>query len=155
MANHLIPLSVKLERHTKDENGCWVWSANKDRDGYGVLTHHRKKQLRAHRASYEFYKGAIPDGAFVCHSCDNPSCINPDHLFIGSPKDNTQDMIRKGRKGTLLGSVHGMAKLTEEDVTGIRAAREKGELLASIATRYGISFQHVSLIARNKSWRHV
>ena len=129
MANHLIPISEKLKRYVENDNGCWEWSSTRDRDGYGVFGHGRGKQLRAHRASYEFHKGPVSDGLFVCHRCDNPSCINPDHLFIGSPKENTGDMVRKGRKKLLVGEDHRNSKLTKSDVIEIRASRVNGETL--------------------------
>lgn len=78
-------------------NGCWEWQGGKVRYGYGGF-HDENHRLRfAHRYSWEMHNGPIPKGLFVCHTCDNPPCINPAHLFIGTPKDNTQDMIRKGR----------------------------------------------------------
>ena len=141
---------MKRKRH-----GCWIFLGNTDRDGYGVFGHGRSKQLRAHRASFEFYKGAIKKGMFVCHSCDKPSCINPEHLFLGTAKENTQDMIKKGRKANFEGSNHPLSKLDEIDVLFIRQEREFGKKLKDIANKFGITFQTVSDICRGKTWKHL
>lgn len=83
------------------KNGCWEWQKYKNEWGYGRLRHNGKKVL-AHRASYEVFKGDFDKNLLVCHSCDNPSCVNPDHLFLGTNKDNVDDCISKGRhKGHL------------------------------------------------------
>ena len=78
------------------ESGCHIWMHTTDEYGYGFLKHNNK-QLRAHRASYEEYVGEIPKGILICHTCDVPSCINPNHLFLGTYADNSADMVRKGR----------------------------------------------------------
>ncbi len=79
-------------------SGCWEWQGAQDRQGYGFIKSQRGMQMRAHRLSYElFYKKEIPENIFVCHKCDNPKCVNPQHLFLGTVQDNTQDMMKKGR----------------------------------------------------------
>lgn len=102
----------------KETNGCWIWTGTKLRRGYGGVGSTRwGKQFKiysAHRLSYFYYKGEIPEGIFVCHSCDNPSCINPDHLFLGTHEDNMRDMINKARKGNKFGEEGANAKLTKE-----------------------------------------
>jgi hypothetical protein len=101
----------------------------------------------AHRISWELHNGTIPDGLNVLHKCDNPPCVNPAHLFVGTDLDNMQDRDRKGR--------HGTAKLTPRDIRSIRARRAMGERLVTIAVDFDICVSQVSLIARRKSWAHV
>lgn len=79
-----------------DQNGCWIWTAGKDQKGYGQ-TAYRKRHTRAHRAFYIAKLGPVPVGLHVCHKCDVPACINPDHMFLGTPRDNLRDMATKGR----------------------------------------------------------
>lgn len=155
MAPPLKPISEHIKNHKVSENECWIFLGNKDKDGYGIFTHGRGKQLRAHRASYEFHKKTSAFGLLVCHTCDNPSCINPDHLFLGKPKDNTQDMIRKGRKANIKGSIHPSAKLDEIDVIAIKKQRLLGKKLKEIADQFGIAFQTVSEICKGKTWKHI
>ena len=93
-----IPTRIKI-----DDNDCWIWQHEKTEKGYGIMyiymPGHPKRGVRrkAHRISYEAFNGPIPEGLLVCHTCDVPSCVNPEHLFVGTPKDNMQDMMRKGR----------------------------------------------------------
>lgn len=94
-------LGVTLEgriynNSSPDANGCWIWNSKKNKAGYGLIKIDGSYK-RAHRVSYELFIGEIPDGLLVCHKCDVRECINPDHLFIGTHKENTQDMISKGR----------------------------------------------------------
>jgi hypothetical protein len=79
------------------EAGCWIWLGGWNMSGYGRIGRHGKALPSAHRMFYTAHKGPIPKGLFVCHKCDTPACVNPDHLFVGTAMDNVQDMIRKGR----------------------------------------------------------
>ena len=93
-----VPIKDRLLSRYKVCGDCWIYTGQKTRDGYGVIGIGRTKQLRAHRVSYELHIGPIPAGMLVCHRCDTPLCIRPEHLFLGTPKDNTQDMLLKGRR---------------------------------------------------------
>lgn len=148
------------------ESGCWIWTMKKNSCGYGTSTVAKRfgYSIGAHRASYELYIGEIPEGAYVCHKCDNPACVNPDHLFIGTPVENTQDAIRKGRnshgeshrlavsKGALKGEENKNSKLKEEDVLKIRSDNRP---LQEIADEYGITYKHTSQIRLGKLWKHI
>lgn len=150
-----ISIEQRLKNYVETKNGCWNFLGNKDKDGYGVFGYGRGTQLRAHRASFQFHKKTSIDGFLVCHSCDNPSCINPNHLFLGNAKDNTQDMIKKGRRANLIGSNHPLSKLSDIDVICIKQQRLLGKNLKDIANQFGITFQTVSEICKGKTWKHL
>ena len=130
--------------------GCWEWTGAKDGRGYGQVNR-GNKTLRAHRVSYEAYHGQIPSGMVVRHSCDNPSCINPDHLCHGTVQDNVMDRELRGRRD-VRGEQVGTAKLTEADVLDIRSSSLIG---TELAKKYSISPSTISLIKTGKSWKHV
>ena len=134
-------------------SGCWIWSLAHFNNGYGAVSN-RGERL-AHRMSYRAFVGPIPDGAFVCHKCDTPSCVNPSHLFTGSQSENMRDMVRKGRHGLsnnphksalcgnriqrLSGSKAPRAALSGAQVKSIRSRASSGEGLAEMAMEYGVS----------------
>ena len=146
------PKQRLLERR-KIVGDCWIYTGSKTRDGYGVMGVGRSKQMRAHRLAYEYFVGPIPTGQLVCHRCDTRLCINPAHLFLGSPKTNTQDMIAKGRKVSLSGEAHPNSKLSNAERDEIVSLRRGGALLTDIAKRFGLSFQHVSTICKQREER--
>ena len=127
------------------ESGCWIWMGYCD--PYGHI-HINGLPTRTHRASWIFHNGAIPDGMWVLHRCDTPSCCNPNHLFLGTCADNNKDMLSKGRHGT--GGAHRNCKLTEQQVHLIRTDTR---LLRLIAIDYGISLSHTKAIRRGTYWK--
>ena len=131
------------------EDECWIWSGGKTTAGYGAVQY-AGRLVYAHRLSYQFYVGEIPEGMCVCHKCDCPSCVNPSHLFIGTQKDNMHDCAAKNR--TTAGEKHGGSKLTDTDVIAIRASTEKQKALA---IKYGVVQQEISFIKTNKRWKHI
>lgn len=138
---------------------CWVWVAAHDIAGYGRIKIDGKLKL-AHRAIYEWIHGKIPDGMFICHHCDNPACVNPDHLFLGTRSDNMKDAARKGRLSfpRCKGSKNGVAKLTEAQVKEMRLKYRRGIVgfgYKSLARLYGVGETTVRHIIKRDTWKHV
>lgn len=131
------------------ETGCWLWTACTDRYGYGKFGV-GGRVVKAHRYSWELANGPNPSCLHVCHKCDTPACVNPEHLFLGTPADNSADKVAKGRHA--FGSRASSAKLTGADAVEIYLAEGPQKL---IADRYGIDPAMVSNIKRRKSWAHV
>jgi hypothetical protein len=142
---------------------CWNWIKLKDWDGYGyfyigkdpnnlIKSSQKYKNIKAHRFSYFLHKGD-PFNLLVCHKCDNPSCVNPDHLFLGTHHDNNQDRAIKGRNNfDRKGEKNSRSKLTIKEVLEIRASQLSGKELSKI---YGISTPQISAIKLKKSWKHI
>ena len=132
-----------------EPSGCWLWTRGKYKDGYGGFKLDGK-MVKVHRLSYQHFKGDIPEGLCVCHSCDNPVCVNPAHLWVGTNDDNITDKVGKWRHAH--GERHGRAKLIEADVLAIRSDHRS---LRKIAADYGIDNTQVSKIKRRIRWSHV
>jgi hypothetical protein len=137
------------------ESGCWNWRLALNEDGYGKVLRDGRK-IGAHRFAWEREHGQpVPLGHVVRHTCDNPSCVNPAHLLIGTQQDNIRDMVRRGRQGTGRGERAGNSKLTEAAVRDIRRRASLGQTYTAIAQEYPISIAQTRNIAIGKSWAHV
>lgn len=132
-----------VEKH--EESCCWLWNGNKDKDGYGVLQLNGKSHIRAHRFSYATFSGEIPEGLFVLHTCNNTSCVNPSHLYVGNHKDNMAYCVLSKR--TLKGERNPNAKFTDAVVAMIR---ESTKTNAEISKEFNISRAHVYSIRRGE-----
>lgn len=135
------------------ENSCWEWNGRKDMDGYGVLSIN-DANYRAHRVSFEQFVRPIPPGQCICHSCDNPSCVNPGHLFLGTISDNNKDRYNKGRVPK--GEDNPATILTEEQVIEIKRLLKDGKMTGTaIANKYGVTSWTISRIKCGKNWKHI
>lgn len=145
---------------SRQPDGCWIWhgATTGGTTPYGKLWL-RGAYMKAHRASYVLHVGAIPDGMCVCHTCDTPLCVNPEHLFLGTKADNAADMLRKGRGGHFKNPPRGNrrkdSKLTETIVADIRARYANGESQSSIGRSYGIQQSTVHKVVHRIRWAHV
>lgn len=177
------PLSIdkklwsKVDK-TSSADGCWLWTGYQEADGRGrILVNGRREMV--YRVAWTEIIGPIPDGLWVCHKCDNPSCVNPAHLFLGTAKDNTQDMLAKGRHRTdeekrvanlQRGDQHWLRRnpekrrrgtqlawtqLTVADVRSIRQLRGDGLSLSKIASQFNTTTANVHSIVTFRTWRHI
>ena len=157
-AKYKLPISDRFwsKVDKKGEDECWNWIARKNQKGYGVfnLEHPRHDEtgvrVLAPRMAWQLANGPIPEGKYTLHKCDNPACVNPSHLFIGSLRDNTQDMLRKGREK------NGNRKLTGDQVREIRAKYRKGEYgYIKLAKEYGVHQGTIVAIISRRNWKRV
>lgn len=146
------------------DHGCWMWSGCKDGRGYGrlsMLTDRGRKGAKAHRVSWIIHRGLIPSShPHVLHSCDNPSCVRPDHLSCGTHRDNMDDMVRKGRAKVRtkirIGEQNGGGgKLKEHQVSEIKSQLAIGKGVVALAREFGVSHKLIGMIRDGRSWRHV
>ena len=141
------------------EDGCWIWKRSLHRDGYGNFAIERDGKWRAilaHQYSYKLFNDDFEDGLQVCHHCDNPACVNPNHLFIGTQKDNMQDMVSKNRGYDKRGEYNPKSKLTEHDVLKIRQYYDaKIFRQFELAKLFNVSSTHIGYIIHRESWKHI
>lgn len=134
-------------------DSCWIWTGPIGWGGYGVFRRHGKTEF-AHRISYFVANREYPDNLIVCHKCDNPICVNPNHLFVGTHADNVHDMMRKGRSNQARGESSGKAKLSRHDVFDIRRRFKKdGKTAVELASEYGVNKENIYRIAYRQSWK--
>ena len=136
------------------KTGCWMWTGYVMKGGYGRMGFNGNIML-AQRFSWELHYGPIPEGMDVCHHCDTPPCVNPDHLFLGTQKDNNYDSVEKGRNRGAPGESNGSSKLKNKNVLAIRKLKGKGLSQVRVGEMFNISRVVVSGIWRNKAWQHV
>jgi len=150
--------------HPEPMSGCWLWTGGMHRSGYGML-----RSGKTHRVSWRLFRGEIPQGLYVLHKCDVRCCVNPDHLFLGSHRDNMKDMSRKGRGRSASGDSHparrtpgwsqgernGRARLDDARVIAMRRSHAQGETIASLARRYRVSERTAGQAIHRETWRNV
>ena len=153
MQNERIPLEVRFWRKVRKGPGCWEWTGHRNEKGYGLIRVGGKDEgsLYAHRVSYELAKGPLGEGMCALHTCDNPPCVRPDHLFAGTQRDNIDDMVAKGR--STRGERHPQAKLSLAEVEEVRRRYVAGGVYQDdLGAAFGISQSQVSEIVRGISW---
>jgi hypothetical protein len=150
---------VRFWRHVTfcPNTGCWFWTGAVQRKNYGHMGRggRREGNVIASRFSYEMHHGITPDDLFVCHLCDQPLCVNPDHLFLGTNSENMRDCANKGRinrSARVRGETHHNAKLTKAAVEDIRSSSLTG---VALAEKYGVRPTLISMVRSGQIWRHV
>lgn len=149
-----IPIEQRFWSKVLKSDGCWEWKANKHIFGYGLIFDEvGKKPKTAHRVSWEIHQGSIPKGLCVLHKCDNPSCVRPDHLFLGTHQENMIDKTRKGRVPK--GSLNKSSKINEKQAFEIKVIYALGGIsMKKLGNQYGVSSNVVCRIVNSKLWTH-
>jgi hypothetical protein len=147
---------MRLFKNVRKTDGCWIWQRGVGSHGYGIISLGKagSGSMLVHRFSWEFSNGTIPQGQYVLHRCDNRRCVNPEHLFLGTHKENINDMLMKKRQAK--GEDSGPSKLTNQAVKEIRAnyARFKTPHL-ELANRFKVSRSNIVVILQGKTWKHL
>jgi len=151
-----VTTSWLLDRTIPEPNsGCWLWLYAVNQDGYGIARDPTSgRPDKAHRIAFRLLKGVIPNDLHILHKCDNPSCCNPDHLFLGTQGDNNSDRHAKGRDGNQKGMKHHNAKLTDQQVLEIRGIG-KSYSVKYVAALYGVSISLIYKVKSKESWGHL
>lgn len=145
---------AKVRKAGPDE--CWIWQGSFSSRGYGMIwSPMRGGNVGAHVVAWELTHGGGPSNLWVCHRCDNPPCVNPSHLFVGTPRDNSIDMHQKGRAPDFRGSKSGTAKLTEAQVLEILATPMKRGQQKFFARKFCVSTQAIWKVRSGKTWMHL
>lgn len=162
-----IPEETRFWALVNKAPSCWLWTAYRSKAGYGRFgfsihpqgqSHIKSwKSCFAHRYSWQFHNGPIPPGLNVLHHCDTPACVNPEHLFLGTQKDNADDMMAKGRGNGQLptGENHPDAKLSVEQVLEVRSLAEAGWSIRALGRRFGVNSSTIVRIKNRQLWRQV
>lgn len=144
----------------KSKKLCWEWTGCRDSCGYGLIGTGKGSRVieRAHRVSWKLHNphSLIPKGIKVLHKCDNPACVNPDHLFLGTQLDNMKDMLSKGRSNYVKGQKQGLAKLTEEKVSHMRKLWDSGtHTLSELSLLFSVHWGTIWSAVTRRTWKHV
>lgn len=146
------PLEKRFWRKVEKTDSCWLWTGAKFENGYGAIWTNPITQ-RAHRISWELNRGKIPPGLIVCHHCDNPPCVRPDHLFLGTLSDNRRDMVEKKRG--LVGALNSNSVLTEEQVLKLRELNGKSFSISLLTSEYGVSKNTIRRAISGETWSYL
>jgi hypothetical protein len=148
-------LEIRFWLKVRKTETCWIWTGCKSGGGYGFISRN-KVAVHAHRVSWELHNGPIPEGMEILHNCpegDNPACVNPAHLRVGTHAENMADTVIKGQ--AVKGEQVSISKLTEESVREIRRLLNQGNSLAKLAAQFHVGHSTIGAIRYRKTWRHV
>lgn len=155
-------LAERFLQKVEKTDSCWIWKGSKFINGYGEIRLPKGNVTGAHRISWILFNGPIPKGMHVCHKCDNRLCVNPEHLFLGTPKENYDDMVKKGRKPRQprgehysIGSTNPRAKIDEAQAIDIRNQFESGIAIDQLAEKFNLTKTNIRLIINRKTWKHI